>query len=243
LNHVRVYLIGLTLLFSPLLQAQMNVPSGPRPIKYQFMVFGVISAYQNDPRISSNTHSGQGLGANVRAEIPVIKGVKFLVGAEILTQSISFDSYYFGPGYSFKFDGNEMYNHSIRTTEVGLPLLFKVNWKKKEEVYKTNMYFLFGWEPKYTLFAHSTVTSSSDGSLVSDNNIKLPYENQFLGTNVGNYIDVGFGFNRNFLPGHKSIIFECCYRYGLSRYVYEIGQGHDILYLNTNFSIGLGYRF
>jgi hypothetical protein len=223
--------------------AQLARPDAPRAVKYQFMVFGVISAYQNDLRISNSTHSSQGLGANFRAEIKLIKGVKFVPGIEVLTQGINFNSYYFATGYSVKYDGKLNYNHDIHTTEIGLPLLLKFNIKKKEEVFKNNFYLLIGWEPKYTLFAHATVSKIDDGSLVTDNNITLKYENQFMGPGVGSYLDAGIGFNHNFLPGHRAVIFEILYRYGLSRYVYGIGEDHSILFLNTNLSVGLGIRF
>jgi hypothetical protein len=226
------------------LHAQMAIPSAPRAVKYQFMVFGVVSMYQNDLRISSNNSSGPGLGANFRAEIKIIKGVKFVPGIEVLTQGLNFDSYYFGPGYSMKYDGNLNYNHSIRTAEIGLPLLLKFNAKKREDVFYNNLYFLAGWEPKYTFAAHATVTKADDGSLIADNNISLNYENHFLGLPViGNYIDVGGGLNHNFLPGRKTFIFEIMYRYGLSRYVYPIGNNHDILFLNTNLTFAEGFRF
>jgi len=237
--------IAFTALILPVgLNAQMAIPDAPRVVKYQFMVFGVISMYQNDLRVSSNTASGPGIGANFRAEIKIIKGVKFVPGLQILTQSLNFNSYYFAKGYSVKYDGNLNYNHAINSTEIGLPLLLKVNAHKKEDVFHNNMYLLLGWEPKFTLFAHSTVSKVDDGSLVTDNNITLNYENHFLGLpQIGNNIDFGFGINHNFLPGRKSIIFEFIYRYGLSRYVYEIGSGHDILFSNSNINVAIGYRF
>jgi hypothetical protein len=245
LAYVYAFLLCLLLLQSRKAEAQFDKPSPLRLIKFQISAMAVISSYYNDNRITANTHSGQGLGASVKAEIPLVKGIKFLPGIEILTQGLSFDSYYFATGYSQIYDGNYNYNHSIRTTEIGLPLLFKVNMKLKEEVMKNNFYFTVGWEPKYNLNAHTTITKNDDGSLLYDKKIDLPYENYFFGTaDIGNYVVGGLGYNHNFLPHKYSIVFDLTYRYGLSRYVYSGNNGtNDVLFKNTNFSFSIGLRF
>ncbi len=249
INMLRTYSRNLVLQFLFVLLsstsfAQFDKPGVLHKIKYQLSVLGVVSAYINDYRVTTNTSSGPGIGANFKAEIPLVKGIKFMPGIEALAQGVSFDSYYFSPGYSQVFDGNYSYHHEIRTSELGLPLLFKINMLLKEEVLANNIYFTVGWEPKYNLNAHTTITKDADGSLLYDGKIDLPYENYFISSEIGNYVVGGIGYNHNFLPGKHSVVFDLTYRYGLSRYVYT---GYDnsnyILFKNTNISISIGYRF
>ncbi|HXC03143.1 MAG TPA: outer membrane beta-barrel protein [Bacteroidia bacterium] len=223
--------------------------SPKRHYKFQLMGFGLISSYSNDERITANTHAGMGAGAGFRIELPVSrdhkdKDLRFCIGAEIKSQGLSFDSYYFATGYSVLFDGNLNYNHSIRITEVCLPLLIRYSFSKKEDSRRNYVYATAGWELNYTVQAHTTITSNTDGSLIYDGPIDLPYEHHFLGPNEGNDIVVGLGLNHNFLPGTHSVVYDLSYHYGLSRNIYtgDINT-NNVLFKGSNFSFGIGIRF
>ena len=208
------------------------------------MVSGIISLYQNDARVTANTGPLAGYGFGLKAEIPISKGIKFVPGLELLSQGLSFDSYFFSPGYSVLFDKNFIYNHNIRYYELGLPLLIRVNLTPREDVSYHSFYFSAGMELKYNLSAHSTITNSLDGSLLYDGEISLPYENHIFGKDIGSYIVAGIGYVRNFLPAKNSVFFDFSYRYGVSRYVYTGNQDSNyLLFRNTNLSIGIGLRF
>jgi hypothetical protein len=221
-----------------------------KALKYQFMAFGVISFYSNDSRITTNSKASKGYGASFKVEIPLTKGIRFVPGLEIMHQGLDFDSYYFAPGYSVTFDKSFDYHHTIRTTELSLPLLIKVALTKKRIDDLPNfMYATAGWEIKYNLNSHTTITQNSDGSFLYDGNIQLPYESEFLGSGVGNYIVAGLGLNHNFLPKKNSLVFELTYRYGLARTWYrgnpyaDFQFSNNILYRNANLSVGVGLRF
>ena len=208
------------------------------------MVFGTISLYSNDARISSNTSPLAGYGISFRTEISISKGIKLVPGLELISQGLSFDSYYFSNGYSVLFDKNFTYNHSIRTYEIGIPILFRVNLTPREDAAYHSFYFTAGWEIKYNLLAHSTITNASDGSLIYDGDIDLPYENHFMGKDVGNYIVAGLGYVHTFLPLKNAVFFDFTYRYGVSRNLYTGNQNSNyILFRNTSLSIAVGVRF
>jgi hypothetical protein len=222
---------------------QLNQTAKQKP-KFQLMAFGVISRYQNDSRISANTHSLMGYGFSIRTELPLSKGVKFVPGIEVLSNGLSFDSYYFAPGNSVLFDKNFIYNHTIRCYELGIPLLIRFNLTPREDVSYHSFYFDAGWEIKYNLSVHSTILNSQDGSLVYDGDISLPYENHFLGKDIGNYVVAGLGYVRNFLPAKNSVFFDLSYRYGLSRNMYTGNMNSNYLFFrNTSVSVGIGIRF
>ncbi|MFI5150268.1 MAG: outer membrane beta-barrel protein [Bacteroidia bacterium] len=223
--------------------------SPKRHFKFQLEGFGVVSSYANDTRITASTQAGMGAGAGFRIDIPVStnhkdKDLRLCAGLAIRSQGLSFDSYYFSAGYSVDFDGNLAYNHSIRITEICIPVLIRYSFSKKEESLKNSMYCTAGWELKYTLQAHTTITSNKDGTLIYDGDIDLPYEHHFLGTDVGNDIVAGVGLNHNFLPGTHALVFELNYHYGLSRNVYTgNSNSNNVLFKGSNFSFGVGLRF
>ncbi len=222
---------------------QVNQTARQKP-KIDLMVFGTISLYENDPRISANTGPLAGYGISIRTELPISKGIKLVTGLELISQGLKFDSYYFSNGYSVLFDKNFNYNHLIRTYEVDLPLLMRVNLTPREESAYHSFYFSAGWEIKYNLLAHSTISNSSDGSLIYDGDIDLPYENHFLGKNVGNYLVAGLGYVHTFLPLKDAVFFDFTYRYCLSRNLYTGNQNSNYLFFrNTSLSMGVGVRF
>ena len=246
--------ITCVLLFSFLLSAKSlaQYTEGQRKsgLKYQFGVFGVLSFYQNDSRITGNTKATKGLGAHFKVEIPISKGIRFVPGIEIMTQGLDFDSYYFMPGYSITFDKQFDYHHTIRTTELNLPLLLKVALtKKKIDDIANFVYMDAGWEIKYNLVSHATISQNSDGGLLFDGPVSLPYESEFLGSGVGNYIVAGIGLNHNFLPKKSSFVFDLTYRYGIARTWYTgnnyatNANSNSVYYRNTNLSVGLGLHF
>jgi hypothetical protein len=223
--------------------------SPKRNIKYQLLGFGLISSFSNDTRITANTQAGMGAGAGLRMELPISrdhkdKDVRFCAGIEIMSEGLSFDSYYFSQGYSVLFDGNMAYNHSIRITSVCIPLLIRYSFTKKEESRKNYFYGAAGWEIKYIVQSHTTITANADGSLIYDGAIDLPFEHQFLGPFEGNDILASLGLNHNILPGKHAVVFDLSYRFGLSRNVYSgYENSNNVLFRGSNFSFGIGLRF
>jgi hypothetical protein len=238
-------LFGLLLLLPGKGDAQFIQGSKKNKPRYQLMAYGALGFYSADSRVTASTSATKGYGASFRVEYPIAKGVKLMTGLEVMAQGVDFESYYFAPGYSTIADKSFGYQHSIRTAEVGLPILFKINTTKKspDDLINT-IYFTVGWEVKYNFQSHSTITSVSDGSLVYDGPVDLSYESEFLGHDVGNYLVGGIGLNHNFLPGNNSIVFDITYRYGVARYVYTGKQNSNLLpYRASNLSFGIGFHF
>ncbi len=219
-----------------------------RNIKYQLIGFALVNSYANDNRITSNTQATMGAGAGFRMELPISRqhtdrDVRFAPGIEIITEGVNFDSYYFAQGYSILYDGNMAYNHSIRMTEICIPLVMRFSFTKKEESLKNYFYCTAGWELKYTLQAKTTITNTADGSQIYSGAISLPYEHQFLGSNEGNDIVVSLGLNHNLFLSKHSVVFDLGYRYGLSRTIYTGNMNsNNVLFRGSNISFGIGLR-
>ena len=222
--------------------AQLNQTARQKP-KFMIMFSGIISLYHNDPRITANTSPLPGYSLSVRSEFPIAKDLKLVTGLEIISQGLTFDSYYFAPGSSVLFDKNYIYNHNIRCNEIAIPLLIRMNLTPREEAAFHTFYVSLGWELKYNLSARSTIINSNDGSLLYDGPVSLSYENHFLNQDIGNYIVASLGYNRNLFPSKKSVFFDITYRYGLSRNLYTgNGNSNHLFFRNTNLNIGIGIR-
>jgi hypothetical protein len=240
-----ILLFSLFLLLTGQAHAQFVQGSKKNKPRYQFMAYGALGFYSADSRVTGSTSAKKGYGASFRVEYPIAKGIKLMSGIEVMGNGVDFESYYFAPGYSTISDKSFGYQHSIRTAEVGLPILFKISTSKKSSDDLINtIYFTAGWEVKYNFQSHTTISSLNDGSLLYDGPVDLAYESEFLGHDVGNYLVGGIGLNHNFLPGNSSIVFDITYRYGVARYVYTGNQNSNLLpYRASNLSFGIGFHF
>ncbi len=243
----------LLILFSLLSFTAKAYPSFYPPIlnsglpKYGFGygASGVISFFKVDPRESEKAIPRLGGGGIFKFEFYPTSNVHIQLGFELMSQACSFNTYYFAPGYSTYYDRSFGYTHTLRTTEMYLPLLVRIGLQPNEGNLRTIFYFLGGYAPKIFLGATTNVVDNSTGKGIWGGSTELTFENYFVGQDVGNVLMGGFGCDKRFGFSGRYMTFEAIFRYGLSRFNYDMGRNDYNFLLIKNYCISLevGYRF
>lgn len=167
-------------------------------------------------------------------EIPIQRHSYIEIGAEILQDGLSFNSYFFAPGASVVYDGNEIYSHTISMNEVQVPILYKVPLgpidRKGRSIYMT-----VGAKFRYISYTNSTVDSSSYLIWQGQKDVTSLYK---LFSPFGSSVfEISLGYQRNTLKKkRRGWYMDLEYDYGLSPLVYSgnlDGSNYIIFHLNT----------
>lgn len=224
-------------------------PTGEFLKKYGFSVAGsgVFSFFKVDTRHSEAAHMRPGFGGSFRFQIYPTSSVHVQFGLEILSQATRFNTYYFDNGHSQLYDLSFGYTHTLRTTELYLPLMVRVGVKGDEINQQSIFYVLGGYSPKIFLGSNTSIIENKTGKELFAGSTELDYEHQFLGAQVGNVLLAGIGLDRRLGFHEKFISFELIYRYNLSRFNYygRIGTSNtnELLIKNSCLNLQVGYRF
>lgn len=214
-------------------------------VRWRFSLIPVISFYNNSEDYTINTRSLIGFGAGAKAELSLksSKTSKVITGLEYFNQGMAFDSYYFAPGHSVKYDKHFDYHHSLRFQELQLPLLFKQCFNNEDDKFYS-VYLTFGWACRYVFLANSTIANAQTGVAAWKGSSDMEFEH-FLGyKKLGAILLAGAGFEKKLGDFNRAIFFEFSYNYNIFRLHYAgDGLSNNIFFKNNQLTIGLGYKF
>lgn len=221
------------------------VYSGLKKYGFSYAAEGCVSFFKVDKRISEKAVPRVGGGAMFRMEFYPSPSVHVQLGFELMTQSCSFNTYYFAPGYSTIYDHSYGYTHTLRTLELYVPILIRVGLNPDEANQRNIFYILGGYAPKLFLGASNNIVDNATGKGITGGSTALAFEHHFINEEVGHVLIAGFGLDKRFGFVEKYMSFECIFRYNLSRFSYNIGRntGDMMLIKNCCLSLQIGYRF
>lgn len=211
----------------------------PRPCKTSIdagLVFGFAKATFPTSNYVSGMSASVGYSFGAIEEIPVEKRCYLEVGIEILETQVSFNSYFFSPGYSILYNGVEIYNHDLVMDEIQVPLLFKTPIGVADR--KNRSFFMtFGTKFRYISYTNSTVTSDQTGYLIWDEEKDVTSFFHLLSPFGSPIVELSLGYQRNTLKKRKRGWYMSLeYNYGLSPLVYsgnKEGSNYVVFHLNT----------
>lgn len=191
-------------------------------------VSGVYTNYVNN--ISSKT----GYTFGLIEEIPIQRRSYIEIGAEILQDGLSFNSYFFAPGASVVYDGNEIYGHDVTMNEVEVPILYKVPLGPTDRKLRS-VYMTLGAKFRYISYTNTSVDSA--GYLVWDGQKDVISLYKIFSPFASSVFEVSLGYQRNTLKKRKrGWYMNLEYDYGLSPLVYmgnNAGSNYVVFHLNT----------
>ena len=231
--------------FSQKLGGEITIKPKDIVMKWRASFMSVVSFYKPNTDYMGNPKATQGFGLSYKGELnfPESKKMKLLMGVEYLDEGISFDSYYFAPGYSVLYDKNFTFTHKVHIHELYVPILFKQSINSEND-HSNSLYFSAGWAFRYMLGAQYKITDKSNSKIVDKGFSNLTIEHHVLVDNGSAAFLGGIGIEHRTLDMKQGWIFEIYYRYNLSRYDY-IGNNNsnNILFRNNNLSVSVGYEF
>jgi len=218
---------------------------GTRPFKTSIDA-GLVLGAAGTTGISSNYVNGisnkLGYTFGLIEEIPVQSTAYIDVGIEILEEGLSFNSYFFAPGYSSTYNGDEIYNHDIVMNEIQVPVLYKFQLGPPDRKLRS-LYMTLGLKLRYITYTNSTVTSDSTGYLVWEGQKDLTFYRKLFSPFAGSLFEMSLGYQRNTKAKRKrGWYMELEYNYGFSPLVYsgnKDGSNNIVFRLNSlMFKIG-----
>jgi hypothetical protein len=205
---------------------------------------GVISFFKVDERHSEPAIGRAGFTGMFRMHFYPSASAHIQVGLELMTQSCAFNTYYFAPGHSVFYDRSFGYTHTLRTAELYVPIIGRIGLMPDEPGAEHIVYLMAGYSPKIFVSASTNITRTSNGAAIWGGATQLEFVHDFLGTQVGNVIIAGFGYDRRIHYQEKFFSFEAIFRYNLSQFRYTgRNDTNNLLVKNMCISLQVGYRF
>jgi hypothetical protein len=226
-------------------QLETNAPKPKRNFKTRLEGGLAFGFYNNDPHYTNSTRSKVGFELGVKEEIPFINNSSILVGLNLYTSGLSFNSYYFDKGYSVLYiPSEEIYNHNIRFTELHFPVEYKGSFSP-ETVKDKTMYFLIGWVYRLMVSNSTSVTNATNGDFVFDGTDDLTYKYNLFTKTGSSIIEIGLGYQHNKVENGKALFAELTFDYGISPVNYSGNtEGSNNINFNLNtLSLKIGGRF
>lgn len=216
---------------------------GPR---YGFSIAGsgVISLFKVDERHSEKAIPRIGMGGIFRMNFYATQNVHVQLGLEVLSQSCSFNTYYFADGYSVLYDHSFGYTHTLRTYEMYIPLMVRVGVTPYDANSRKALYLIGGYSPKIFLGATTNIIRNSDGKGIWGGTTELDYDIWFISPQTGNVMIAGIGLDQRLGFSERFLSYEVIWRYNLSRFNYRGNiNTNELLIKNMCFNLQVGYRF
>ncbi|MBI3510743.1 MAG: hypothetical protein HY064_08765 [Bacteroidetes bacterium] len=211
---------------------------------FSYSAEGIVSFFKTDPRHSDPAVPRIGFGGEFRIHFYPSKNAHVQFGLEVVSQSCSFNTYYFAPGYSTIYDRSFGYTHTLRTMEMYLPIIGRLGLMSDESSARTIFFVMGGYSPKIFLSASSNVVQNSTGNGIWGGPTTLAFENHLLGTNINHVLMAGFGFEKRFGFSERFLTFESMFKYDLSRFIYTGKVDTNTLFIKDMcISLQVGYRF
>lgn len=197
----------LCLFFLPQLHAQ----DGGRKLFTHFNAGTSLGIYFNN---KNHTEKNRGMAAGslgVRQEWRFASGASLLVGAELFTHGVKFNSYYFADSTHFLYDKNFNYKYRIRLKEINVPVLIRANLFGKRR-HETFQYFDIGPTVR-VVYLSSMMLSDSTGNTVKEQNTVTNFEYYPFSKNLSVFLQLNYGilFGGGDEPGKMFLEFSARY--------------------------------
>jgi hypothetical protein len=229
--------------FNPFNQVQPSAPKHGRTVKVLFDMGLVSQFYNTDPHYTTGTTANGSYTIGLKLSIPVLQNGNILIGGEYMNHNFNFYSYYFAPGYSFLYDGNEIYNHAIEMDELHIPIQYKINFNPEARKVKT-FYATIGWIYRYMFYDNSLITNSNNGKFVWEGQGDITTLFQLFGPTGSSAMEISLGYQHNRLSNGNAWFFEIEYKYGFSPYLYAGNNNgsNSVQFTLNSLSFKLGLR-
>ena len=225
-------------------QLEYKSPKKKKGLKTRLETGFAFGFYNSDPHYTNTTKSKIGFEFGAKEEIPIIYNSSIIIGANLYTGGVSFNSYYFDKGYSvFYFPSEEIYNHSIHFTEMHFPLEYKASFTPEKQKAHT-LYGLVGWVYRLMLYNSTSVYNATNGNFVYDGTDALTYKYRLFTKTGSSIIEMGVGYQHNVFKNGNAFYLELTYDYGISPVIYSgNNEGSNNVNFNLNtVSLKLGWR-
>jgi hypothetical protein len=228
----------------PFKQVQPNIPTNKRSAKTRIEAGMVLGFLKNDPHYTNTSKVSSGYTIGVKEEIPVLRKSAIQFGFDFYKQSISFNSYFFAPGYSFLYDpAKEIYNHAISIDEMHFPIELRFSFLPETKNIRT-FYGMFGYVYRLLIYDNAIVTNTQSGRFVYEGQDNLTYNYSLFTPKGSSIIELGLGYQRNGMKNGNAFFVELNYNYGISPINYS-GNGfgsNDINFTLASFAIKVGLK-
>ncbi|HVA98178.1 MAG TPA: outer membrane beta-barrel protein [Bacteroidia bacterium] len=211
-------------------------------LRKRFSIAPVLSFFQNNADYTANTKASPGFDVRAEEEILFRTNISILTGLEYVRQGMTFNSYYFEPGYSLIYNKKFDYQHTLSTNEFQLPILVKQSFSSEKDN-KNTFYFVAGWALHYMMYAHATIVSGLDGQELFKGKTNLDVQYPLFGNKFGSILQAGLGFQHNNRILQKAVFIDFIYKYTINQFLYTgNGTSNKINFRNSSLSISIGYR-
>jgi len=242
---LRKYIYITLCCLSPLfIFSQRDQKAGDPKLVYTRISAGTaLSFYSNNNLHSGNTRPGPAFYGNVSEEIRVYKDIFFIGGVEYQRSAMSFNSYYFTPGYQVLYNGHYNYNYNLALQEGRLNLLLR--YTGGDELRNPfTAYAEAGYVLRYLINAKMKVTDDGNGKTEFNAITRPNFNGPFFGNGFSSGIKINVGVQRNFLRTHRAWFMQIGLMYGLAQLLLqESFTPSSLLIKSTYAQFGLGYKF
>jgi hypothetical protein len=217
-------------------QVKPNIPTNKRHPKTRIDFGLVFGFFNNDPHYTNTTQSTGGYNIGIKEEFPVEHKSSLLLGFDFYHSGLSFNSYYFAPGYSFLYTpSEEIFNHSVAIDEMHFPIEYKFSFAPESKNVRT-FYGMIGWVYRLLIYDNALVTNTQNGDFIFEGQDNLTYKYSLFTKTGSSIIEFGFGYQRNGLSNGNAFFIELTYSYGISPLIYSgnnMGSNDVTFTLNT----------
>ena len=228
----------------PFFVFSQNQKAGEPKVCYTRVTFGpAIGLYSNNNFHTANTRPGIAIGAGIFEEVHLYKTVYFVGGAEYMFNSLSFNSYYFEPGYQYLYNGKFDYNYSLKIQEARVNLMLRfVGGNEVKNEFST--YLEAGYVLRCLLNTQMQVTSDLDGSKLFNGTTQADYQGKTLKNNFSSGFKINGGLQHNYLRSHRAWFVQLSYMHGLAGFLlHEDFMPASVIMKSSFIQLGLGYKF
>ena len=212
-------------------------------VKHRLTAGPVISLYQNDRHLASNSHAYFGFDVNYKTEVYLGGVTSLLMGLEYMNQGLKFNGYYTAPGHTYLYDNTFPYSHTLRYQEIQLPLAIKVSFNT-EKNNPFSPYAFLGAGYRYIFQSTASVTSDSTGEHIYRGHNDITFENHLIDNHINTFIEGGLGIQKNNRENAHAFFIEITYKYSLSRIYYDgNGNTNKVFFRDPCLTINAGWRF
>ncbi len=223
------------------LWAQDVAPSGPRkPVRFYIGV--MIPTLSTAPNTLENLGSGFSFNIGLKRTYTIM-GADFDLGLEYINQSLSFDTYYFAPGYSVIYDKTFPFEHDLNINEFQLPVLYRKTFGRESRSKHTS-YFTIGWALRYLAYTSTSIQDNATGVQVYQGKTNLTFEYPFIFSQLGTLVQAGFGLQFNNLLTKKAIFVDLNYKLAITRLNYTGASNSNNIFIDDSaFILTIGRKF
>ena len=202
----------------------------------------IIQNSKIEPNLTNSYNSSISINLGIRKELAIYHS-HFEFGLEFVNQGLSFNSYYFSPGYSSIYNQNFEFQHSIRINELLVPLLVSfqlTNHSNRGIIPSINL----GWILRGIINSTASIIDNKSQIELYQGPVNVAFQYPLLARYLGSMLQAGIDFQINNLRTHKGIFIELNFKYDITQLEYfGYLNSNDILFQNSIYAINIGYRF